>query len=127
MGRISSAEEIAIATMAGGRERRKQHRFPCDGPAEVFVVESGIQYLGDVRDLSLTGCYIATDAMLRVDRCSRVELCLCVNGEHFSTPARLVLARLGSGAAFEFLPVEPRTRSAHLALIERLTAERTMR
>jgi hypothetical protein len=126
MGRISSAEEIAIAMRADGRERRKQHRISCEGTAHVVDAESGIEYCGEIGDLSLTGCYIAVDAALRLERCSPVELCLCVNGELLRTPARLILARPGSGAAFEFMPVEPRTRQAHLALIESLTAEKTM-
>jgi hypothetical protein len=123
MGRSSNAEEIAIAKLAGGLERRKQHRFECGGPAEVVALDSGSHYHGEIRDLSLTGCYIATPAQLDLDRRADVELCLCVNGDSLNSPARVIVVRPDSGAAFEFLAVDPEMRAALLTLIQRLTTE----
>jgi hypothetical protein len=123
MARSSSPEEIAIARLAGALERRKQPRFECGGSAEVVAIESGSHYHGEIRDLSLTGCYIATPARMDLDRRADVELCLCVNGDSLSSPARVIIVRPESGVAFEFLAVDPEMRAALLMLIQRLSAE----
>jgi hypothetical protein len=125
MGRTSSAEEIAIATMAMGFERRKQPRFECGGPAEVMATDSGSLYRGEIKDLSLTGCYIMSRSQLELDQHTDVRLCLCVNGDPLNTPARVILVRPESGAAFEFLPIDPEMRAALLTLIQKLTADLT--
>jgi hypothetical protein len=125
MARSSSPEEIAIASLAGGFDRRKQPRFECGGPAEVVAIESGSHYQGEIRDLSLTGCYIATPAKLDLDRRADVELCLCVNGDSLTSAARVIVVRPDSGVAFEFLAVDPEMRAALLTLIQKLTTELT--
>jgi hypothetical protein len=124
MARSSSAEEIAIAQLAGGRERRKQQRFACTGPAEVLELESRCFYRGEIKDLSLTGCYVTTgDAELELDPRADVQLCLYVNGDPLETPARVIMVRPDSGAAFQFLPIEPEMRAALLMLINKLSAQ----
>jgi hypothetical protein len=122
MARSSSAEEIAIAQLAGGRERRKQRRYTCNGPAEVLELESRCFYRGEIRELSLTGCYVTTgDAELELDPRADVQLCLYVNGDPIETPARVIMVRPDSGAAFQFLPIEPEMRAALLTLISKLS------
>jgi len=124
MARSSSAEEIAIAQQAGGRDRRKQQRFVCTGPAEVLELESRCFYRGHLKDLSLTGCYVMTgSAELELDPHADVQLCLCVNGDSIKTPARVIMVRPESGAAFRFLPIDPEMRSALLMLIRKLSAQ----
>jgi hypothetical protein len=123
MGRSSSAEEILIAKMVAGVERRKQQRFDCEGPAEVVDLESGFLYRGEVKDLSLTGCFIVSPAKLDLARRTDVEISLSVNGDSLNTPARLIVVRPQSGAAFEFAPLDPETRNAVLVLIRKLTEE----
>ncbi len=127
MGRTSSPEEIAIARLAGAFERRKQRRFECEGPADVVALNSGAHYHGEIKDLSLTGCYIATPDELNLDRRADVELCLSINGNSLSSPARVIVVRPDSGAAFEFLAVDPEMRAALLTLIQKLTAELSSR
>lgn len=122
MERSSSAEEIAIAKTAGGLERRRQQRFDCEGPAEVVALDSGELYRREVRDLSLSGCYILSGVRLDLDRRADVELHLRVQEGTLSTPARVIVVRPESGAAFEFLPVDPEMRNALLAVIRRLAA-----
>jgi hypothetical protein len=123
MGRTSSAEEIAIATAVVGMERRKQQRFACGGPAEVVDLDSGCHYQGQMKDLSLTGCYIQTGNMVDLHMQDNVALCLCVDGDSLNTPARVIAVRPEPGAAFEFLPIDPEMRAALLTLLQRLTAE----
>jgi hypothetical protein len=125
MGRTSSPEELAYAAMAGGFERRKQQRFECEGAADMIALDSGSLYHGGIKDLSLTGCYITGSAQPPLYRHEDVDLCLCVNGCSLHTPARVVVVRPESGAAFEFLPVDPEMRDALLNLIHRLAARLT--
>jgi len=124
MARSSSAEEIAIAQRASGRERRKQQRYSCNGPAEVLELESRCFYRGEIKDLSLTGCYVTTgDAELELDPRADVQLCLYVNGSPIETPARVIMVRRDSGAAFQFLPIDPEMRAALLTLIGKLSTQ----
>jgi hypothetical protein len=107
--------------MAEGAERRKQQRFECGGPAEVVSLDSQNLYRGEIKDLSLTGCYILTGtARLDLDRRAAVELCLCVNGDPLNTPARVIMVRPESGVALEFLAIDPEMRAVLLLLIQKL-------
>ncbi len=126
MGRRSSVEEIEIARMSEGAERRKMQRFDCRGPAEMMSIETHQLYRGEIKDLSLTGCYILTATeKLDMDRRADVELCLTVNGDPLNTPARVLIVRPNAGAVFEFLPVDPEMRAALLVLIQKLAAALT--
>ncbi len=121
MGRTSSVEEIAMARMVEGRERRRQPRFSCAGVAEVVALDSGLVYRGELKDLSLTGCYILNREQAALPGHADVELSLSVNGDPLNAPARVVVVRPDSGAAYEFLPVDPEMRAALLLLIQKLT------
>ena len=123
MARTSNAEEIAFVQASEGFERRKQPRFHCAGPAYVVVPEAGSLYYGHMKDLSLTGCYIVGDPPLDLERRERVELSLWVEGESLRTPARVILVRPDSGAAFEFLPIDRQMRSCLLNLLQKLSGE----
>ncbi len=109
--------------MAISLERRKQQRFACGGPAEVVDLDSGCHYQGEMKDVSLTGCYIKTGNMVDLHMQDNVALCLCVDGDCLNTPARVIAVRQEPGAAFEFLPIDPEMRSALLTLLQRLTDE----
>ncbi|WP_114206897.1 PilZ domain-containing protein [Acidisarcina polymorpha] len=121
MGQASRIEPIAIAKSS--YERRKYRRFPCAVVAEMIVSPSGYRYLGKMEDLSLNGCYIAIgSAVPALERNAAVRLCLSVDGDSFTTAARVMLVRPESGVAFEFLASGPEIRSAHLALIQKVAA-----
>jgi c-di-GMP-binding flagellar brake protein YcgR len=79
---------------------------------------------GSSRDLSLTGCYVLTgSAELELELHADVQLCLRVDGDSIETPARVIMIRPESGAAFRFLPIDPEMRSALLTLIRKLSAQ----
>jgi hypothetical protein len=123
MERSKTMEEAAAAGMSEGAERRKQQRFLCEGPAEVVSYDSRQLYHGEVKDLSLTGCYVKTGhARVALDRRAQVELCLRVNGDSLTTPARVIMVRQDSGVALEFLAIDPEMRVALLDLIEKLSS-----
>ena len=106
----------------GSSERRRHRRFECDGHAEVVVFDSNFLFRGDVRDISLTGCYIETRAHLKLQRFAEVELRFTANGQHLNTLARVMVIRPGKGAGFEFLPGDPRLDKPFQKLIEKLGA-----
>ena len=102
-------------------ERRRHTRFACDGPAEVVVFRPDLLFRGEVKDISLTGCYIATRARLNLKRLTEIELRFSVNGQHFSLLARVMEVRPGKGVGVEFLPGDPRIDKQFHELLERLS------
>jgi len=123
MERFSSMEQLVAAAPSAGAERRKQQRFECGGSAEMVSFDQRQHYQGEVRDLSLTGCYVKTGhSFVDLDRRADVELCLCVNGDSLSTSARVIMVRPDPGVALEFLATDPGMRAALLDLIEKLSA-----
>ena len=118
MGKAAAGEGKAEET-AGGRERRRQERFECDGFAEVVVDDAAFLFRGAIRDFSLSGCFIKSSARLRLDRGAEVDLRFSVDGNRFNARARLMIVRPGIGAGFEFLPGDPELRNRLLTLITR--------
>jgi PilZ domain len=104
-----------------GREKRRQERFPVDGPAEVVVADAGIVFRGKTHDLSQRGCYIKSTAYLSAGVGAEVEVRFSVSDVHFRAPARVRLVKPGKGAGFEFLRVEQNVQKDLNSLIERLS------
>ena len=105
------------------KERGRHKRFACDERAEVIVFGPEILFRGEVKDISMTGCAIATRARLNLQRLSKVELRFSANGQHLSSFARVMEVRLGNGVGFEFLPGDPRMSGRLRELIESLDAQ----
>lgn len=107
-----------------GRERRQHERFVCDGFAEVVVFRPELLFRGEVKDISLTGCYVATRARLNLKRFAEIELRFCANGQQLSSLARVMDVRPGRGLGVEFLPGDPRMNKRFRDLIEQLRIQR---
>lgn len=105
-----------------GSERRRHPRFACDGRAEVVVFRPDLLFRGEVKDISRTGCYIATRARLNLKRFAEIELRFSVNGKRLSSLARVMGVRPGQGVGVEFLPGDPRMDQRFHELLERLGA-----
>jgi hypothetical protein len=103
-----------------GRERRRHQRFACEGFAEVVSFSPEVLFRGEVRDISLTGCYVATRARLNLKRFAEIELRFSAHGQQVSLLARVMDVRPGRGLGVEFLPGDARTNKRLLDLIERL-------
>ena len=113
--------ERAIAGTGAGKEQRRHQRFPCSGFAEVVVFNPELLFRGEVKDISLTGCFIATRARLKLKRFAEIELRFSANGQHLSSLARIMEVRPGSGVGIEFLPGDPRMDRQFRELMERLS------
>jgi hypothetical protein len=105
-----------------GSERRRHTRYACDGRAEVVVFRPDLLFRGEVKDISRTGCYIATRARLNLRKFAEIELRFSANGQHLSSLARVMDVRPGHGVGIEFLPGDPRMDQEFHELLERLRA-----
>ena len=109
-----------------GRERRQHERFVFDGRAEVVAFQPELLFRGEVKDISLTGCYVATRARLNLKRFTEIELRFSANGQQLSSPARVMDVRPGRGIGVEFLPGDPRMNKRFRDLIEQLRVQTMM-
>ncbi len=104
-----------------GEERRRHERYACAGHAEVIVFHPDLLFRGEIKDISLTGCYIETRARLNLKRYAEIELRFSANGQHLSSLARVMDVRPGRGVGVEFLPGDPRMNHEFRELIQRLS------
>ncbi len=109
--------------LESGRDRRRHERFACDGRAEVVAFSPELLFRGEVKDVSLTGCYVATRARLKLRRFAQIELRFSANGHQVTSLARVVDVRPGKGVGVEFLPGDPRVNERLCNLLRQLGAQ----
>jgi hypothetical protein len=91
-----------------GTERRRTPRFPCEGSAEVMVLGGALRFTGQVRNLSATGCYVATDVVFTLERGTQVEIVMVVDRERFRVAAGVRSSHKVKGVGLEFMNVSAR-------------------
>lgn len=96
--------EIVSEASFAQKERRRSPRFACSGFAEVLVLHPETLVRGEVRNISLTGCFVSTLAHLKVERGAKVELRFALNGNRLHIFAQVMDVRPGKGMGVEFLP-----------------------
>ena len=111
------AESVQTAVM----ERRQHPRYTVDAPVEVLVADGSLLFRGRVRDISLTGCYIETEARLRLEQGTPVEMIFRLEDAVFRVVAASKMIRPGRGAGFLFLKMDGRMRAVLEALIVALS------
>jgi hypothetical protein len=92
--------EAAFEKRRGG-QRRRDMRFVVEGWAEVLVLDGTMLFRGLILDLSVVGCYIETQARLRLEPGTPVEIIFRVKGTMVRTRATSREVRAG-GAGFLF-------------------------
>lgn len=107
---------------ADAAERRQHRRFVVDGWAEVLVADGTMLFRGRVQDLSMAGCYIETEARLRLAPGTPVEMVFRLNDIVFRPLATSVAVRPGEGAGFLFLDLNAKMQSNLEMLIAELGA-----
>jgi hypothetical protein len=122
-GEVCSGGNMGADESAVKKERRRHERFPCEGRAEVAVFNPDLLFRGEVKDISLTGCYIETRARLTLKRHAEIELRFSANGQHLSSLARVMDIRPGKGVGIEFRPGDPRMDRQVRELIQRLSLD----
>lgn len=103
-------------------ERRQHPRFAVDAVAEVLVLDGTLLFRGRVLDISLAGCFIQTEARLRMRQRMRVEMVFRVHDKIFRLQATSRMIRPGMGAGFQFAAMAERMRDELDALIAELSS-----
>jgi c-di-GMP-binding flagellar brake protein YcgR len=105
--------------LEGMVERRQHTRYAVDAWAEVMVKDGTMLFRGRVLDVSVGGCYIETEAKLRLAPGTPVEMVFRVNDAVFRCDAmsRMVRTR---GAGFLFSSLDARVRRELERLIQEL-------
>ena len=100
-------------------ERRQDRRYAVDAWAEVMVKDGTILFRGRVLDVSVRGCYIETEARLKLAPGTPVEMVFRVNDSVFRCEAtsRMVRTR---GAGFLFAKMDARVQQGLIRLIAAL-------
>src|ERR1700677_2062359 len=110
------AVQEELADLMSSMERRQHKRFAVDGFAEVVVADGTLLFRGRVLDISVAGCYIETQARLRIAAGAEV-------GMVFRPLATSRMIRPGEGAGFLFLNLNAKMQTELDALIAELGAE----
>src|SRR3984885_2212574 len=102
-------EERRMVALEGMVERRQHTRYAIDAWAEVMVKDGTMLFRGRVLDLSVGGCYIETEARLRIAPGTPVEMIFRLNDDVFRCEATSRMVRT-KGAGFLFSTMDARTQ-----------------
>jgi c-di-GMP-binding flagellar brake protein YcgR len=101
-------------------ERRKHPRYSVDAWAEVMVRDGRMLFRGRVLDISAGGCYIETEARLRLAPGTAVEMVFRVDDVVFRCEATSRMVR-SKGAGFLFSNLDASLRAELEKLIWELS------
>lgn len=109
MEEMEEFEERRGVAQEGIVERRQHTRYSMDAWAEVMVKDGTMLFRGRVLDVSEGGCYIETEARLRLAPGTPVEILFRANDRAFQCEAtsRMVRSR-GAGFLFEGMSAKVR-------------------
>jgi c-di-GMP-binding flagellar brake protein YcgR len=119
MDEFEDHQERRIAAQEGLIERRQHTRYAVDAWAEVMVKDGTMLFRGRVLDVSVGGCYVETEAKLKLAPGTPVEMVFRVNEDVFRCEAisRMVRTR---GAGFLFANQNARMQRELERLIQEL-------
>ncbi len=105
----SDRRQAQGGAIEGVVERREHPRYAVDAWAEVMVKDGTLLFRGRVLDLSVGGCYVETEARLRIAPGTAVEMVFRMEDRVFRCDAssRMVRAR-GAGFLFEAMSARQR-------------------
>lgn len=114
------AKAVAPAAKANPAERRRHERYAVEGDAEVLLADGSQIFRGRILDISLCGCFIETQARLRMPVGTPVEMVFRANDVTLRAAATVRVIRRGAGAGFLFDDMSPRMQDELEMLIETL-------
>jgi hypothetical protein len=120
--KVEEYQEKRIAAREGVIERRQHTRYAVDAWAEVMVKDGTMLFRGRVLDVSVGGCYIETEAKLKLAPGTPVEILFRVNDRVFRCDAGSRMIRT-KGAGFLFSNLGAKSRMELEALIRDLSGE----
>jgi c-di-GMP-binding flagellar brake protein YcgR len=119
MDEFESRQERRIGALEGVIERRQHTRYAVDAWAEVMVKDGTMLFRGRVLDVSVGGCYIETEAKLKLAPGTPVEMVFRLNEDVFRCEATTRTVRI-RGAGFLFSSLDARIRRELERLIQEL-------
>jgi hypothetical protein len=102
-------------------ERRQHTRYAVEALVEVLVADGSLLFRGRVLDISVAGCYIETEARLRMRQRTPVEMVFRLKNVMFRIQATSRMVRPGKGAGFLFESLNETMRAELEALIAELS------
>ena len=102
-------------------ERRQHTRYAVDSWAEVLVQDGTMLFRGRVLDVSMGGCYIETEARLRLPPGTMVEMVFRTKEVTLQCEAMCRMLR-PRGAGFLFMNLDARTERELAGFIRQLSA-----
>jgi PilZ domain len=109
-GEIVVRHERRRVALEGMADRRRHPRYAVDAWAEVMVKDGRMLFRGRVLDISARGCYIETEARLRLAPGTAVDMVFRVNDAVFRYDASIRMIRT-KGAGFLFANLDERLRA----------------
>jgi c-di-GMP-binding flagellar brake protein YcgR len=119
MDEFEGHQERRIAAQEGVIERRQHTRYAVDAWAEVMVKDGTMLFRGRVLDVSVGGCYIETEAKLKLAPGTPVEMVFRMTDEVFRCEAIIRMVRI-KGAGFRFVNQDARMQRELERLIQEL-------
>jgi c-di-GMP-binding flagellar brake protein YcgR len=113
-------QERRMLAQEGVVERRQHTRYAVDAWAEVMVKDGRMLFRGRVLDISAGGCYIETEARLRLAPGTPVEIVFRLNDEVFRCDATSRMIRT-KGAGFLFSNLDTKVEMELKRLIRELS------
>jgi hypothetical protein len=120
MDEFEGHQERRIAALEGVIERRQHTRYAVDLWAEVMVKDGTMLFRGRVLDVSVGGCYIETEAKLKLAPGTPVEMVFRMNDRIFRCDAGSRMIRT-KGAGFLFSNLDARSQMELEGLIRELS------
>lgn len=112
--------ERRMVAQEGMVERREHTRYAVDAWAEVMVKDGTMLFRGRVLDVSVGGCYIETEAKLKLAPGTPVEMVFRLNDGVFRCDATSRMIRT-KGAGFLFSNLDAKSRMELEGLIRELS------
>jgi hypothetical protein len=116
----SYAQTAGNSIPPNGLERRRCPRYMCEGLAEVVVSQPYTLIRGELRDIGVNGCFVATRAHVRPELKTPANLRFHLGEHEYSTNAQVANIRPGEGIGLEFQFTSGVTREVARAMIEKL-------
>ena len=115
-------KERRLVAREGMVERRLHTRYAVDAWAEVLVKDGTMLFRGRVLDVSVGGCYIETEAKLKLAPGTPVEMVFRLNDRVFRCDAGSRMIRT-KGAGFLFSNLNAKSQMELEGLIRELSGE----
>jgi len=107
MDEFEDHQERRRTAQEGVIERRQYPRYALNAWAEVMVKDGTMLFRGRVLDVSVGGCYVETEAKLKLAPGTPVEIVFRMNDDVFRYEAIIRMVRT-KGAGFRFLNQDAR-------------------